>query len=366
VPILFNIQDDPSVDIQPQSTQNVIDLGSDSAPLLPPVSIPTPGFPALASTINVSKKPRYWNLRAGMMEPFEYPTLVSTAVGTIRGWDTDADQQLNYSRTTVLPPITDHLMDEGVEQITLPPLAGVETEEVALNQIPSPIYYKDHLSDENVELITATPAITRMFGFDSDAEQQFSNYVDMSRMQDPDDRTVRVFTPTIAFDNDGENQVASPLPFRDTIEERDGTNLVVLLNVYDNDGDNQTPQLGYYKDHLSDENVEKIILALTFNDWSDTSSNEIQQFGKYYTDIPLDEGVELITTPPFVVRGWDLDNIHQQPQFLDLISVETEERSVFFFTIPTVVCIVGTPTGVFEIQVAGGVISVVVEKGTVE
>lgn len=209
---------------------------------------------------------------------------------------TEIDNDADYQRLMPLMFSSDTLSDETVEKITLNPIVSNDTwDDHAENSIPFPVYYKDHLSDESTEEI-----FIPIQAYDTDADQQKLSEWRFASDTVSDEVVELVQIADIqAWDTDADNQRPNPLMFSmdtvvDEFEELPIPPPIVTSDTWDDVSEQSFQHLGYFKDHLSDESVEKITIPVQAYD-SDTDSN--YQLGYTVDRDVLDANIELVTIP---------------------------------------------------------------------
>lgn len=319
-------------------------------------------------------------------EGVEYITL------PFNDWTLDAEQQRQHDPYNV----DRELSDPGLEYITLPANNWDNTGENQFRQeefrtdlgtqdinfpyiiIPSIIqltdadyqmlqteYYKDHLMDEEVELITIPPVVSLLYAYDTDAENQLSNAVNYSWMQDPDDRVMQIFIPIQDLTPVSDNQLPSQVGFSsDTLSDETVETIItpVINYLYAQDDDQEisnqtnyawiddptdrgvrifipiqdlTPvednqlsrQVQFSSDTVSDENVEFITVP---NILDNDGDQQIPTLG-YFKDHLSDDGVEIIITP----RAYDNTSDNQMPRAPWNIDYEEDREGVPFIIVNT-------------------------------
>jgi hypothetical protein len=341
MPVLFTIQDDAQ-DLVPQSPKLYVDDVSTDPTMLPgPNVIPPAQYPTSAQSMHMSRRQRWYSFRAAMGEAtFE---MGSSQPPVIMGWDLDSEQQLNF-RLSPNPPVTDHLSDESVELITLPPLAEIETEEVASNQIPRPEYYKDHLADENIEKITAAPALTSIVFWDNDAENQIPTLPLVSNLASDSgqDTTNFIVIPLIAHDYEV-NQLRNDQNYGDRHYDigQDWTQLIIVqvfnpaLVSQGTDAENQLPNDSNVNNIASDQGQEwtQLIIVPAFNPaivFQGTDAENQKSNDSNVNNIASDIGLftQFIITPFIAPEELNI----RTPDWS--IDVEEERQGVPFIVLP--------------------------------
>ena len=283
--------------------------------------------------------------------------LIQYGPGVLSGWDQDAAQQIAQPGTA-----KDHLADEGVELITLPPLVtgvnfwdtdaepqrlqavpfgaddvsdssvelvqygpgvleGWDTD--AQQQKPQPDVVKDHLSDEGVEQITLPPLVTQVQFWDTDAEPQLRQIPPFGQ-DDLADSAVELvqYGPGVltGWDVPPEGQPVAQAKIFDAEEDRQWINYIVLPPFVFNqdwttDAESQRPSPATVSVDSQEERDQPDFLILPPAPWTSEQEAQLQQSGVNPAALASDAGqgwTMLIIVPPSVpTTPWDTDAAQQ-------------------------------------------------------
>jgi hypothetical protein len=211
-------------------------------------------------------------------------------------WSNDSENQL-----LMVPYISDHLLDEGVERIVIYNDYTLDVDQ----QIPTPLSFgQDQLSDLGVENII----IYNDWTLDTENQKlQLPFYLDHLS----DEIVEIIIRPFNDWTLDSEQQKLNPLYDLDRGVVDPGVENIIIYNVWDTDADNQKMQLLYDIDKdILDSGVEKITLTL-YNDLGNDSENQKLMLS-YVVDHLMDEGVEIV----IIYNDWTLDSEQQQAWLL--------------------------------------------------
>jgi hypothetical protein len=283
---------------------------------------------AMAATLNISKRQRYWAPKAAMMElfPVELPQY---AVGVVTGWDSDAEHQF------LRPPSFSSDSSGEVESI-------------------------------NIVVIPAA--------FDTDADQQFAQdpYLLDREISDPTVETILTGIFQFTWDDASEWSKSQPEYYKDHLMDEGVEKVFLPSQFFDTDADQQRAQEPYQLDRdVTDAGVENIIL-IPIRDFSWDDSAEWQQLNplQFSSDTLMDEGVELITIPiPIVDFTWDNDAEQQflQPRWyqdaFDGTEAYTQVPITLFILATGGVTPASLATGgaISEPILAGGIVELVID-----
>lgn len=283
--------------------------------------------------------------------------LIQYGPGVLSGWDQDAEQQLAQPGTA-----KNHLADEGVELISLPPLVtGVnfwdtDAEPQMLQAVPfgqddladtgieliqygpgvlegwdtdaqqqkaQPDVVKDHLSDEGVEQITLPPLVTQVQFWDTDAEPQLRQIPPFGQ-DDLTDSTVELvqYGPGVltGWDVPTEGQPVAQAKTFDAEEDRQWINYIVLPPFVFNqdwttDAESQRPSPATVSVDSQEERDQPDFLILPPAPWTSEQEAQLQQAGVNSAALASDAGqgwTMLIIVPPSVpTTPWDTDAAQQ-------------------------------------------------------
>jgi hypothetical protein len=255
-------------------------------------------------------------------------------------WEQDLDNNLAQ-----VPFYTDReVSDLGVENIILPYRDFTSEAEQQKMQAE---YYKDHISDEGVEIIIIPPTVNKLSAYDTDGENQIPYVLGFSSDNLSDEGVEYITLPPgsasqVLMSYTG-YRISKPAMFSISDEIIEKFSIPVVS--YDTDADQQKLQGDYSKDHLSDEAVELIIIPPVVNqlyaydtDADNQKSNQVQ----FSSDNLSDEGVEKIFAPPPPTANSTYDD-HIEDQFLQAsyqgIGTDQGQDYTYFIVLPNGVVI---------------------------
>lgn len=172
----------------------------------------------------------------------------------------------------------------------------------------------------------------------NDADQQFSNYWVFSSSDFSDEYTARGFEQILVQlgwrDNDCEQQSLQASWSLAQIEELVGVPIIPITEI-DLDAEQQKLWLEYYKDHLSDEGIEKItlpIIVLVLTAFDTDSDQQLSWIPSFSQDTVFDETVEFIQLSTGSTKVFDA----LQDQTWPIWALDQMYERVEFILIPTV------------------------------
>lgn len=234
-------------------------------------------------------------------------------------WDTDAEPQ----RLQAVPFGQDDVADAGIELIQYGPgvLEGWDTD--AQQQKAQPDVVKDHLSDEGVEQITLPPLVTQIQFWDTDAEPQLRQIPPFGQ-DDVADSAVELvqYGPGVltGWDVPTEGQPVAQAKTFDAEEDRQWINYIVLPPFVFNqdwttDAENQRPSPATVSVDSQEERDQPDFLILPPAPWTSEQEAQLQQSGVNPAALASDAGqgwTMLIIVPPSVpTTPWDTDAAQQ-------------------------------------------------------
>jgi hypothetical protein len=244
--------------------------------------------------------------------------------------DLDAEQQFQWLQIN-----TDQIDERNLYPII--PIQEIDND--SEQQKLQPDWYKDHLSDEGVELITLPPTVPYLYAWDTDTENQIPQamwYRD--KLEDIDFVNYIVIPATVQDD-------IQYKAWESKIFDQDESYAIqVLFSVLDLDVEQQFPSTVYTGLVNVDESVFLTFIQVIEEDnqqrvWLEVAKDSVDDYAIQVTTVPtFVESVDLqFVTPLFVVS----DNVDERvnviiPAFITVLDSDEQQFARYVFTADSV------------------------------
>lgn len=249
-------------------------------------------------------------------------------IQSYHAWDNDADNQFSNERL-----VASIASDQGQDTINYIILPHEDWTNDSDNQLLNPSYIgigTDQGQDWNLVIIVP-PVVFRLYGYDSDAEQQFDTSWKISDDQ-ADSSVERITLPYNDFTTDSENQL--DFSFRFKLDDNFDPNIeFVILNLgWDSDAFQQFDTTWKFS---SDDIIDPVVELVEIKDvygWDNDADQQMDKTWRFSSDDVIDPNVEYITLP---YNPWDNDSDNQSDHTWrfssdDLMDTEVERIQLPF------------------------------------